>query len=87
MKSRLDDIQTPLLILALAVQTLLLLRLDWTTSPNRTELGHIAAALQDGELKEIAIDVTEHPINRPKEGQKEWYSGKKNGTPTSLKSL
>ena len=48
------------------------------------------AALQDkdGEVKEMAIDVTEHPINRPKEGQKEWYSGKKKGTPTtSLKSL
>jgi len=45
------------------------------------------AALQDGEIKEIAIDVTEHPINRPKEGQKEWYSGKKNGTPTSLRFL
>jgi len=45
------------------------------------------AALQDGELKEIAIDVTEHPINRPKEGQKEWYSGKKKDTRTSLKSL
>jgi len=35
------------------------------------------AALQDGEIKEIAIDVTEHPINRPKKGQEEWYSGKK----------
>jgi hypothetical protein len=45
------------------------------------------AALQDDDVKEVAIDVTEHPINRPKEGQKEWYSGKKNDTPTSLKSL
>jgi hypothetical protein len=46
MKGWFDDIQTPLLILALVVQSLLLLRLDWTTSPNRTELGHIAAALR-----------------------------------------
>jgi hypothetical protein len=44
-------------------------------------------ALQDGEFKEVAIDVTEHPINRPKEGQEEWYSGKKKDTPTSLRSL
>ena len=35
------------------------------------------AALQDGEIKEVAIDVTEHSINRPKKGQAEWYSGKK----------
>jgi hypothetical protein len=35
------------------------------------------AALQDGDVKEVAIDVTEHTINRPKERQEEWYSGKK----------
>ena len=35
------------------------------------------AALQESEVKEVAVDVTEHPINRPKEGQEEWYSGKK----------
>jgi len=46
MKGRFNDIRMPLLILALTVQTLFLLRLDWTTSPNRTELGHIAAALR-----------------------------------------
>jgi hypothetical protein len=45
------------------------------------------AALQVDEIKEVAIDVTEHSINRPKEGQKEWYSGKKKDTRTSLKSL
>ena len=49
--------------------------------------GKAALTDKDGEVKEVAIDVTEHPINRPKEGQKEWYSGKKKGTPTSLKSL
>jgi len=34
---------------------------------------------QDGEIKEVAIDVTEHPINRPKDHQeqKKHYSGKK----------
>ena len=44
------------------------------------------AALQDDEVKEVAIDVTEHSINRPKEGQEEWYSGKKKDIRTSLKS-
>jgi transposase-like protein len=28
----------------------------------------------------IVVDVTESPINRPKKDQKEYYSGKKNGT-------
>ncbi|MDR1218185.1 MAG: transposase family protein [Treponema sp.] len=28
----------------------------------------------------IVADVTENPINRPKEGQKEYYSGKKSAT-------
>jgi hypothetical protein len=27
----------------------------------------------------IVVDVTESPINRPKEGQKAYYSGKKSG--------
>jgi hypothetical protein len=27
--------------------------------------------------KTVAVDVTEHPINRPQEGQAEYYSGKK----------
>jgi hypothetical protein len=31
-------------------------------------------------IRYIAVDVTESPINRPKEGQKEYYSGKKNVT-------
>jgi hypothetical protein len=30
-------------------------------------------------LKYVVVDVTESPINRPKEGQKAYYSGKKNG--------
>jgi len=36
----------------------------------------------DGEVEEVAIDVTEHPINRPKDyqEQKEHYSGKKKRT-------
>jgi hypothetical protein len=28
-------------------------------------------------IRYIVVDVTESPINRPKEGQKEYYSGKK----------
>jgi hypothetical protein len=31
-------------------------------------------------IKYIVVDVRESPINRPKKGQKEYYSGKKSGT-------
>ena len=31
-------------------------------------------------IEYIVVDVTESPINRPKEDQKEYYSGKKNCT-------
>jgi hypothetical protein len=31
-------------------------------------------------IEYIVVDVTESPINRPQKGQKEYYSGKKNGT-------
>ena len=37
-----------------------------------------ASALMNGDLEVIAIDVTEQPIERPKHGQKSYYSGKKN---------
>jgi len=30
-------------------------------------------------IRYIVVDVTESPIQRPKKGQKEYYSGKKNG--------
>jgi hypothetical protein len=30
-------------------------------------------------IEYIVVDVTESPINRPRENQKEYYSGKKNG--------
>jgi len=32
-------------------------------------------------IQYIVVDVTESPINRPKNDQKEYYSGKKNATP------
>ena len=32
-------------------------------------------------MKYIAVDATESPINRPKQGQKEYYSGKKTPYP------
>lgn len=32
------------------------------------------------EMRELIIDVTEHPIERPKRQQKKYYSGKKNAT-------
>jgi hypothetical protein len=31
-------------------------------------------------IQHVVVDVTESPINRPKKGRKEYYSGKKNGT-------
>jgi hypothetical protein len=31
-------------------------------------------------IEYIVVDVTESPINRPKKNQKDYYSGKKNGT-------
>ena len=31
-----------------------------------------------GTIEYVIVDVTESPIQRPKEGQKEYYSGKKN---------
>jgi hypothetical protein len=33
-----------------------------------------------GSIQYIVVDVTESPINRPKKGQKEYYSGKKSVT-------
>ncbi|GHT69863.1 hypothetical protein FACS1894110_20180 [Spirochaetia bacterium] len=32
---------------------------------------------KSGTIQYIVVDVTESPINRPKKGQKEYYSGKK----------
>jgi hypothetical protein len=34
-------------------------------------------ALEDIKIKDIVIDVSEQPIERPKQGQKKYYSGKK----------
>jgi Helix-turn-helix of DDE superfamily endonuclease len=34
------------------------------------------------ELEAVIVDVTETPIERPKRGQRRYYSGKKNGTPS-----
>jgi len=33
------------------------------------------------EIEVILVDTTETPIQRPSKGQKQYYSGKKNGTP------
>ena len=35
----------------------------------------------DAGIEVIVVDTTESPIQRPKERQEEYYSGKKNGTP------
>ncbi|GHV00680.1 hypothetical protein FACS189483_10850 [Spirochaetia bacterium] len=35
---------------------------------------------KSGTIQYIVVDVMESPINRPKEGQKEYYSGKKSAT-------
>ena len=40
-----------------------------------------ARSLKLQNLESILIDVTEQPIERPKKGQKAYYSGKKNSTP------
>ncbi len=37
--------------------------------------------LMNSDLEAIIIDVTEQPIERPKKGQKAYYSGKKNNIP------
>jgi len=58
------DIRTPLLVLALIVQASLLLRLDWTTSPNRTELGHIAAAMRFYETGDYDLFHVNPPLTR-----------------------
>ena len=43
------------------------------------------AALQDGEVKEVAVDVTEHSINRPKKIRKSGIPARKRSIPTSLR--
>jgi len=40
-------------------------------------------ALQDGTLKTVAVDVTEHPIERPKKNRKNGIPARKNGTRSS----
>ncbi len=37
--------------------------------------------LMNSDLETVLIDVTEQPIERPKHGQKAYYSGKKNAIP------
>ena len=61
---RFNDIRIPLLILALIVQASLLLHLGWTTSPNRTELGHIAAALRFYETGTFDLFHVNPPLTR-----------------------
>jgi hypothetical protein len=43
-------------------------------------------ALQDGALKTVAIDVTEHPIERPKKNKKSGIRERKNDIRSSRKS-
>jgi hypothetical protein len=40
--------------------------------------GKKALKRKSASIRYIVVDVTESPINRPKEGQKAYYSGKKN---------
>jgi hypothetical protein len=42
--------------------------------------GKKALKRKSASIEYIVIDVTESPINRPQKNQKEYYSGKKNGT-------
>jgi hypothetical protein len=43
-------------------------------------------ALQDGEVKTVAVDVTEHPINRPQKNKKIGIQARKSGIPSSRRS-
>jgi hypothetical protein len=40
-------------------------------------IGKKVLEMESSSIQHIVIDVTESPINRPKKGQKEYYSGKK----------
>lgn len=40
----------------------------------------------DTDLEVIVVDTTETPIQRPKNKQREYYSGKKNDTPQNFRS-
>ena len=42
--------------------------------------GKKARKRKSASIEYVIVDVTESPINRPKENQKEYYSGKKNAT-------
>jgi hypothetical protein len=42
--------------------------------------GKKALKRKSASIQYIVVDVTESPINRPKKGQKEYYSGKKSVT-------
>jgi len=42
--------------------------------------------LTSDELMNLIVDVTEQPINRPKNRQRKFYSGKKKDIPSKLKS-
>jgi hypothetical protein len=42
--------------------------------------GKKALKRKSASIQYIVVDVTESPINRPKEGQKDYYSGKKSAT-------
>jgi hypothetical protein len=41
-------------------------------------IGKKVLEMESSSIQHIVIDVTESPINRPKKGQKDYYSGKKN---------
>jgi hypothetical protein len=58
------DIRLPLLFLVLIVQAFLLLRLDWLTSPNRTEIGHVAASLRLYETGQFDLFHANPPLLR-----------------------
>jgi hypothetical protein len=43
-------------------------------------------ALQDGSVETVAVDVTEHPVERPKKSRKTGIPARKNDTPSNRKS-
>ena len=43
-------------------------------------------ALQDGNIKTVAVDVTEHPIERPKKNKSNGIAARKSGIPSNPRS-
>ena len=59
---------------------------DTLSADGRFQLPGKKALQEEENIKTVAVDVMEHPMERPKENQEEWYSGKKNDIRSSPRS-